>query len=126
MNKEEWEKSFEGYHKEAPTHLKKEASKLKDKKKEIAGKMKRGNYSIYKIEGEGADRKESRIKHNLSHADMSKSLKEDSAYRGGKGFGFGGRRTYQGKKGKESLERPKGEHNEGNTMMAAGNETDRW
>lgn len=72
-------------------------------KKDVAGAMgkalkKRGNYSIYKIEGKNSNQKETRIKHNLSHSEMNHSLRNDPSYKGGKGFGFGGRRTYSSKK----------------------------
>lgn len=62
-----------------------------DKKHEVAKKMKRGNYSIFKIEGD----KHTRLKHNMSHAEMSEQLKNNPAYKGGEGYGFGGRRTYK-------------------------------
>ena len=66
--------------------------------KSKALKKKRGNYSIYKLEGEGANQKETRVKTNLSHADMSNLLRTDSAYLGKDNYGFGGRRTYLKKK----------------------------
>jgi len=69
-------------------------SKVEEKKEHMAKKMKRGNYSIFKIEGD----KHTRLKHNMSHAEMSEQLKSNPEYKGGEGYGFGGRRTYLKKK----------------------------
>lgn len=43
MNKEQWEKSFAGYHKDAPGHLKSEAKKL------VAHKMSKRDAEIARI-----------------------------------------------------------------------------
>lgn len=49
MNKEEWEKSFSGYHAGAPAHLKAEAKKLKMAKKMAKKKPESwAEYSGYK------------------------------------------------------------------------------
>lgn len=59
-------------------------------KSKAVAKKARGNYSIFKIEGD----KKTRLKHNLTASEMRHQLKTNPEYRGGEGYGFGGRRTY--------------------------------
>ena len=98
----EFQDSFKGYHKDAPSYLRSETKKLGEKKKEVAKRMMSDKEYKSKHFGKGGK-------------DLDKAIKAYAPRTSGK----------YSQKGHESLEIPKREKNENNKMSEGKNEHNR-